>query len=168
MDILKKYINNIINIRQELKNVDKKQLWFYDDFPNPGIDEIKIKEFEKDMHLILPNKYRDFLKVVNGWKNFWHGVDLFSIEDFKDKELMNYTKEAIELLYIDDNSLFPIGIAKEDIDLFTIIKTGYKDEGTIIWFAGCEVERYKDFNEFLKGIYILLEDDVIDFKNDIY
>ena len=31
-----------------------------------------------------------------------------------------------------------------------------------------EVSTNADFNEFLKGIYILLEDDVIDFKNDIY
>ncbi|WP_317405758.1 SMI1/KNR4 family protein [Megamonas funiformis] len=168
MDILKKQINNIITIRKELKQVDKNHLWNYDDLPNTGITDAEITLFENTIGFTLPKSYRNFLKEINGWKNFWHSVNLFSISDYSNNELMKYTMDLLEIVDDGKNMLFPIGVTTEDTDLFTIVKPGYEDEGTIIWFAGYEVERYKDFHEFLKEMYILLKEDVIDFKNGIY
>lgn len=168
MDVLREQIDNILAIRKKLKQVDKNHLWNYDDLPNIGATDTDITLFENLIGFTLPKDYRNFLKEINGWKNFWHSVNLFNINDYKNSELMKYTMSLLEIVDEEKNMLFPIGVTTEDIDLFTIIKPGYKNEGTIIWFAGYEVERYKDFSEFLKGIYILLEEDVIDFKNNIY
>ena len=169
MDILKKYIKELINIRKELDILDKRNLWNYKTLPKKGITYNQINLFEDKMKKTFPIEYKHLLTLLNGWDFFWQDISLFSIDDYNDEKLMKYTWDILNVIDTENvEKLFPIGIDKNNIDLIVIVEAGYKDEGNVIWFAGYEIERYENLAKFFKGMGDLLKEDVIDFKNGIY
>lgn len=44
--------------------------------------ESQIAEAEKAVNFDLPGEFRALLSVINGWKGFYMGVDLFGTDDF--------------------------------------------------------------------------------------
>ena len=71
MDILKKYIKELINIRKELDILDKRNLWNYKTLPKKGITYNQINLFENKMKKTFPIEYKHLLTLLNGWDFFW-------------------------------------------------------------------------------------------------
>ena len=46
------------------------------------------------------------------------------------------------------DQLLPIACSSVNLDLFVITRLASRSPGTVIWYNGREIDRYKDFDEF--------------------
>ena len=124
-----------------------------------------IAKLEKKIGREVPEAYADFLRFANWWSGFYQYVDLFGTEDFFNEDLMAYTNEVFEQASIGRHSkqnLIPIATTREDIDLFCLDLLS----GEVIWFAGTEVEQFKDFNEFYLAMVDYNREEMEDLKGE--
>ncbi|MDM5186394.1 SMI1/KNR4 family protein [Bacillus sp. DX4.1] len=142
-------------MNQELMNQDVEHIWPHH-FPDVGADEADICLVEKKIGYKLDQKYRDFLKYANGWKGFYQTVDLLGTEQFKTTTRMHYTKKLLNAIEEDvlkesgvfRNQLLPIAVTEFDRDLFTLCLSNSSTPGAVIWFAGEEIDRFENFEEY--------------------
>lgn len=154
MDYWKLYIEQMSQIISEVEKHDKEGMWNYYPPNKPAAVE-QIIEFEKNIGFELDLEYKKFLESSNGWKAFYQNVDLFGTGDYKDYNKMKYMSEIFQEIDSEiKENIFPIGVSTEDIDLFAIVKTNCVDEGKIIWFAGGEIERFKNFKVFFEEMMV--------------
>ena len=159
IDKWKKHISTLIDVNEERQLSDVKNLWEYHQPENPATEE-NIRYAERELGFCLADNYRDFLLCADGWQCFYQMVDLFGTT-----ELIQQTKSekwtlANQYIYIIDDAgvftlsgltpddLYPIAVSRDDMDLFVMIKPGRSDSGTVIWYAGEEIERFSDFEDF--------------------
>jgi len=139
-------ISKLVFIKEKIYELDSLKLWEYH-LPNVSAKEKQIDNLQKECKNKLPSKYIDFLKYANGWKSFYQNVDLFGISDFHDSKRQRYVGTIYSQLpdsIKDKEKLVPIASTYQDIDLFCInIETG-----EVIWFAGGEIDKFNDFNDF--------------------
>jgi hypothetical protein len=62
--------------------------WMHSEFNSPATDS-EIAAFEKEMHIIIPESYKAFLRLSNGAKIFGGDSYLYSV-DFNDQFKINY------------------------------------------------------------------------------
>ncbi len=105
----------------------------------------------------MPEDFRQFLLTADGWTNFKLDITLFGTA-----ELMGgpaYRRAWLRLNELEPNVLeaskvhlehgIPIAVSKEHLAVFLmLIHPGPIKMGTVIWFAGDEIERYESFSEF--------------------
>jgi hypothetical protein len=103
----------------------------------------------------LDAKYREFLGFANGWKAFYHSVDLFGTDEFVSGSNAHLTKELLgslepldQLCGLAASDVLPIAVSQDSIDLFVITRRHTQNPGEVIWFAGQVIDRFPNFDEY--------------------
>ena len=147
-------------VQEEIQRHDKLGVFQYY-YPELAATEEQVNAVEKHLGHCLDKDYRDFLMCANGWKCFNQNVSLFSTGDLEGSSLMDYALEMLETMDMEypigytgfsKEELLPIAATKEDKDLYVITRATSHQPGVVIWFAGEEVERYPNFEEFILAI----------------
>lgn len=119
----------------------------------------QIAMLESILKMPLPQSYRSFLELHNGWSDFDGGAKLLSVEDQEHIWVKERLKRLGELLFEDDNKnpflngCIPILLGKDEsnylvLDPSTVRKNGEMD--FIMYDYNQEEERFKDFISFLQ------------------
>lgn len=151
----KEEIVKLVFVKQLLAEVDVEHIWPHH-LPEVAASEDDIKAVEKHLGYSLDRKYADFLRHANGWKGFYQSVDLFGTSDLIDGSRMSHAKEmlyatddsAIQMSGFQRSDLLPIGATMVDLDIFFLTMLNSSKPGQVIWFAGSEIDRFPDFDEF--------------------
>lgn len=159
-------INELKEIKAEMKKNDINNIWEYYD-PNPPANDEKIASI-KDKGIVLDNEIIEFWKICNGWNCFYQMVDLFGTTDIF-SEKMNYANTILKIEIDNQNEfengqLMPIAISREDMDIFAYVKYG-NSAGKIIWYAGGEIERFASFSDFFAHMIEYCRADMNDLCN---
>jgi hypothetical protein len=151
----KKEISVLVYIKQVLSDLDKNHLWEHH-FPEVAAGGKEIENVEQHLGFQLDDRYAEFLRHANGWRSFYQSVDLFGTKDLLGSDAMQNAKMMLDV--IDENAmkasrlnkddLLPIGASSLDLDIFFIVKPSSEHSGQVIWFAGQEIDRFKNFYEF--------------------
>ena len=142
-------------VKQEMMELDKRKIWPYH-LPEIAATESQILIAERHLHHPLDQRYKAFLKCANGWKAFYQTVDLFGTEDLisgPQKEcgefhLSYLNEEVIKKSGFCRGDLLPIAGTKLDRDLFAITRPHSSKPGVVVWFAGEEIDRFPNFDEY--------------------
>ena len=159
----------MVYVKQELMKLDVEGIWPHH-LPELAASEERLRKIEAYLGYRLDQDYREFLKMADGWKGFCQTVDLFGTQEFAGSSIMEYAKTMLEA--IEDNvikssgflreDLLPIAATRFDRDLFVMAIPTSHSPGTVIWFAGEEIERYPSFTkyflEMVKYNRLLVED----------
>lgn len=155
MDDWKQEIATAVLVNQAVMEADKNNIWPHH-FPRVAATEAEIRKTEERLGHELAPKYREFLKYANGWPSFYQAVDLFGTEELAGGPMMEYARElldateddALEASGFSRDELLPIAATPTDRDLFLLVRPPHPAAGTVLWFAGEEVERFPGFDEF--------------------
>jgi hypothetical protein len=146
-------------VQNETAKLDKDNLWEYY-LPKLAATEKALAETEAVLGYNLDPRYREFLSYANGWRCFLQRIDLFGTTELRggcpmpeaclaldeiDSELLAKSK----LVWSD---LLPIGFSSEQSDVFALLKPSSANPGTIVWFAGYEIERFPRFDDFFSAM----------------
>jgi len=151
----KTQITKLAYVKQKLAENDTQKLWPWH-LPCVAATKQEITACESYLGFKIDSQYADFLMHANGWLGFIQAADLFGTSDLAGGERM---KKAVEILsYLEDSVLkqagivrgevLPIALSPLDLDLFVITKPSTAQPGTVIWFAGYEIQRFVDFQTF--------------------
>jgi len=159
-------------VKQSCMELDKKRIFTYH-LPNMAATEEEIATAEQALGCKLDEKYRAFLKFANGWPCFWHSTDLFGANDLfagarreNGEFLLSMLDESILVKSgVKRHELLPIAVTSVDKDLFVITRLASRRPGIVIWFAGEEVERFKDFDDFFLAMVEYSRSDIQWFKD---
>ncbi|PEP60481.1 SMI1/KNR4 family protein [Bacillus pseudomycoides] len=151
----KGHISTMTAVKQELMKQDVEQIWPHH-FPKVGANKAEICLVEKTIGYKLDQKYRDFLRYANGWKGLYQTVDLFGIEQLKETHMINCAGVLFHTIEDDVlresgflwHQLLPIAVTEFDRDLFTLCLPNSSIPGAVIWFAGEEIDRFENFEEY--------------------
>ncbi len=160
-------------VKQELIKRDRDQLWPHH-LPEVGATEEQLQAAEKALGFPLDPQYREFLMHADGWRGFLQTVDLFGTGQLTRSGVMD---DAMELLdSIEPDVLKGSGFAKEDLlpiastasdkDLFVIALQGSPSPGTVIWFAGEEIDRFESFEEYFLAMNDYNREEVMDLGSE--
>ncbi|AWI29476.1 hypothetical protein [Streptomyces tirandamycinicus] len=105
-------------------------------------------------------EYADFLLHADGWSATLQDIDLFGTADFSGvayaeaEELVRVIEDEVEIERgADFTRLIPIGASRTDIDIIVMpCAKGLSRSAPVIWLAGGEVERYRTFSDFFRGM----------------
>ena len=152
----KKEISRLVLIKQELHQYDPHSLWPWH-IPGTAANSTDIINVESKLGFKLPTEYAKMFEYINGWTGFFQTVDLFSLDDLLGSDLMKYahtilmTLEQEGILHesgISLDDIFPIAATKLDLDIFVITKHDINTPGMVIWYAGQEIDRFTNLNEY--------------------
>jgi hypothetical protein len=162
-------------VREELRRVDKNGLWEYH-YPELRASEEQLVAAEAYLGHSIDKQYRDFLMCANGWKCFSQSVSLFGTGDLMGSSLMDCAMETLEIM--DDafpferdtgfsrEEFLPIAATFEDKDIHVITRPTSRQPGVVIWFAGEEIERYPNFEEYFLAMADYNRSDIDYFKKE--
>ncbi|MGM9922215.1 MAG: SMI1/KNR4 family protein [Bhargavaea sp.] len=142
-------------VKQELVKRDKDKLWPHH-LPEVGATEEQLQAAEMALGFSLDSQYREFLLYADGWKGFIQTVDLFGsgqltgsgVLDDAMALLDSVEPDVLECSGVAKEHLLPIAASSFDKDLFVIALQGSPAPGTVIWFAGEEIDRFQNFEDF--------------------
>ncbi len=127
-----------------------------------------IRNVEKLIGEPLDAIYREFLTFANGWRGFYHSVDLFGTGEFDGGPYWEIAKELLETLApIEDlcgltlTDILPIAVSQDSIDVFVMSRSHTRKPGEEIWFAGQLIDRFSDFDEFFLAMVDYNREDAI-------
>ena len=149
----------MIQIRQKMEDLDANGLWRYH-LPRVGAAESAVKDTEGALKERLPDDYRDFLLHADGWPGFYQNVDLLSTSQLHDRQGMPHAYQQLDDLEPDvlkasglrRQDLLPIAASTNDLDLFALARRSSPLPGTVIWFAGREIDRFPSFTDFFRSM----------------
>lgn len=169
-----KEIARMAVVKHALSEADNRKIWPYylPEIAATNEDILKVESFLGEE---IDKLYVSFLLYSNGWKGFYQYVDLFGVSELIGGNPMPY---ALDLLSIIEDSYFcqkgicrqdliPIAATLIDKDIFLIGKVTSKISGQIIWYAGEEIEIFKDFDEFFMAMVDYNIEELYDLKNNI-
>jgi hypothetical protein len=138
-----------------MMELDKRKIWPYH-LPELAATNEQITKAEQHLGHLLDPRYKAFLKCANGWPAFYQSVDLFGVEDLNggikhecgEFQLGHLNDTVLDKSRIKRQELLPIGATSYDRDLFVITRPNAQMPGVVIWFAGEEIDRFFDFDEF--------------------
>lgn len=144
-----------VYVQNETMKLDTDQLWEYH-LPEVAATEQELIAAERHLGFRLDAQYRRFLSYADGWRCFYQRVDLFGTRDLRGGLLMQEALlmlQHIDLVSLEKekirvSDLLPIAYSRTQSDLFLMLKPGTVAPGTVLWFAGYEIERYPDFDDF--------------------
>jgi len=150
----KKEIAVMVYIKQVLHDEDKSNLWpWY--LPEVAATSEQLEEVERHLGHTLDGRYKLFLQHSNGWQGFYQEVDLFGTNDLLSGEKMvralmflDTIDDALRASSLSKDELLPIAVSNTDIDFFVITLPNSASPGMVIWFAGGEIERFLNFDEY--------------------
>lgn len=143
------------DVLNQINKLDTKHLWDYY-APNVAATEQQLVEAEEHLGFPLDLPYRKFLSHANGWRCFFLSADLFGTEELMGGPM---TQEVLRLMEYGDleslakeniaiSDLLPIGRSRAHNEDFVMLKPNSVAPGTVLWYAGYEIERYRRFDEF--------------------
>ncbi|PSU85252.1 hypothetical protein C0W35_22480 [Photobacterium kishitanii] len=157
-------ISKMVYVKQVISKLDTQNLWPHH-LPHVAASNDDIVRLVTKINKKLPYEYKEFLKVANGWPGFYQFVDIFGTEDYYNKDLMSYVKDIFEQTSfgnINSEDLIVIAITLHDIDMFCLnVKTG-----EVVWFAGEEIERFDNFDNFFLAMEDYNREEIEDLKAD--
>ena len=164
----KNEIVKLASLKEKLNSVDKECLWPWH-LPEVGANEEELLSLEKALNHRIDIKYRTFLTYANGWQGFFHDIDLFGTGSFCDHHIYRRAIRLLNSLDLDSlranslkkDDLLPIAVSLYDIDLIVLLKNSSSDS-PVIWFAGGEVERFSDFEQFFLAMIEFTYEDIED------
>lgn len=140
--------------KQALHRTDKEELWPWH-LPEVAATEDELATTEDELGFSIDPEYRDFLRHANGWKGFFHDIDLFGTFELKNvtkntkvSKILKGMGYSLARTNVSRDAIFPIGVSRNDIDLFTIVRHSLNQSGEVIWFAGGEIDRFQSFTDF--------------------
>lgn len=162
-------------VKQAMMELDKKKIWPYH-LPELAATSDQIMKAEQHLGHSLDPRYKAFLKCANGWQAFYQTVDLFGTQDLIGGA-RNAAGEFI-LSFLDDDvlnksnttraDLLPIAATSLDRDLFTMTRPTSKTPGIVIWFAGEEIDRFPNFDEFFLAMLEYNRKELQDFQKETH
>lgn len=143
-------------VKEKIQSLDRSGIWQYY-YPEVAATKEELANAETHLGYELDKYYKDFLMCANGWKCFIQSVNLFGTYDLMGSDLMNQALKTLDVM--DDayplkytgfskEDFLPIAATFEDKDLHVITRTTSSNPGVVIWFAGQEIERYPNFEEY--------------------
>ncbi len=154
IDQYKSVVVKIIEIKSKINELDTQNIWKYT-FPKVAASKMQIDEYEIQVKYKLPEPYRDFLLVANGWDAFFQYNDLLGVDYMKNEEYYKIAKETFfdlaeaQIEGYNKADLVPIAVNKFDKDIFLMDKSNTNNNGKILWFAGELIEEWDSFKEFI-------------------
>ncbi len=143
-----------VRVKTTVSLADVEDLWKYY-YPNPRGGKEAIERCEEALGFSLDPEHRDFLRHANGWKAYFHDVDIMSTHELVEgplyeraSELVNSLDDFKELYGFERSELLPFAVSARDIDLFMIGKPGTSQAGKVFWFAGQLIEERPSFSEW--------------------
>ncbi|MFD7014159.1 hypothetical protein [Streptomyces sp. NPDC059161] len=120
----------------------------------------RIAEITKVTHGSVDPEYSDFLLHADGWSAILQDTDLFGTADFgtdayvEAEELVRVIEDELEIERGENSTrLIPIGASRADIDILVMpCVSDSKRPASVIWLAGGEIERYRTFSDFFRGM----------------
>lgn len=166
----KKRVAIAFMVRQRLAELDEQKLWpFF--LPEVAANEESVQRSERHLRIQLPSEYRNFLLVADGWHCFYQAVDLFGLSDLACGERHARAVQLLQSLHpladvcgVRPESLLPIAVSRNDIDLFLLSTSKSERPGEVFWFAGQLVETFSDFSEFFLAMVDYNREDIADFE----
>ncbi|EHY87326.1 hypothetical protein SacazDRAFT_00347 [Saccharomonospora azurea NA-128] len=145
--------------KRRLAAHDRDGLWRHESRRPPAAPE-RIAEIATVTHCPVDPEYADFLRHADGWPAVLQDIDLFGTGDYgsdaymEAEELVRVIEDEAEIKRGEGFSrLIPIGASRTDIDILVMpCMAESKRPAEIIWLAGGEVERYRTFSEFFRGM----------------
>ncbi|KAB2929640.1 MAG: SMI1/KNR4 family protein [Leptonema illini] len=142
-------------VKQMVMKADVKNMWPHH-LPEIAATERQLKETENKLGYKIDEHYREFLSFADGWKGFYQTVDLFGTGDLLSgdrylnaKKMLSYLEnDVLERSHLERKTLMPIAATAEDLDLFVLVCPPAKEKGIIVWFAGDEIQRFDNFEEY--------------------
>ena len=136
--------------------------------------EVELADAERHLGHRLDARYRAFLGCANGWRAFYQSVDLFGTRDLiggprmQNAEFMfnSLSDAALATSRVSRGELLSIGATSIDRDLFVIVRPTSTIAGTVIWYAGEEVDRFPTFDDFFLAMLEYNRQELQDFKNE--
>jgi hypothetical protein len=126
--------------------------------PHVAADESQIADAGKAVGFDFPSEFRTLLSVINGWKGFYMGVDLFGTDDFISGRSLEI-KQREEISDFIQGAGFPaeevivIGASEEEIDTFILISDSNASlPGGVLWWAGDEIDRFPGCKAFFEAM----------------
>lgn len=145
--------------KRRLAATDRDRLWRHESRRPPALPE-KVEQIAAVTDCPVDPDYADFLRNADGWPAILQDIDLFGTSDFG---TVGYV-EASELVSVIEEEagagdgeglgrLIPVGASRSDIDIFAMPCLEVPDRlAPVIWFAGGEIERYRTFTDFFRGM----------------
>jgi len=154
MDDWRKQIAIAHLVKQQVAELDVDGLWPHH-FPEVAASQEKIERVEEILGECLDARYREFLLFADGWKGFYHSVDLFGTDDLVGGLRLEIAKSLIEALQpleivsgVFKEGVMPIAVSQHSIDVFVIGRRNAPVPGEVLWFAGQLIDRFPNFDEF--------------------
>lgn len=168
-----KEIATMAYVKDAIFKLDVEGLWRHH-LPKVAATEEQLHAVESALGHPLDSRYADFLRHANGWPAFYQNVDLFGADELIGGEhmdralslLSNTAFDAFRSAGVHRNDLLPIAVSSTDLDLFVLMRPSSKLLGTVIWFAGAEVDRFPNFDEFFLTMTDYNRLDYQNFQND--
>jgi hypothetical protein len=148
---------------------DINTLWQYGQ-PNAGASNEVLRQVEVRYDFVP--EYVEFLRVANGWRGFYHDVDLLSGEELGGGSRLDRAWMLAEsadqgsggALALSKSTYIPIGVATEDIDVFLLdLLVG---KGQVRWIAGYDIETFPSIADFLRGVTLYNQQTLRDLRDD--
>jgi hypothetical protein len=152
----KRAIVELVAAKQQLETFDVEKVWPYT-IPRVRCSPEQLTQAEELLGEKLDSQYREFLLHANGWRAFFHDVDLFGVEELLGGGLWSTAQERLEELETEGTlgeaglsraDVIPIAVSDRAMDVFLIGRQRSKITGRVIWFAGYEIEQFSMFEEF--------------------
>lgn len=118
----------------------------------------EIVEAETRIGVPFSTQFKELLLLMNGWKGFYILIDLFGTEDFlagRSTKIWERPeiKEYIIHSGFSTNDIIPIGASDAELDVFLLVSPrSTKGAGTVLWWAGEEIDRFPTFRDFFSAM----------------
>ena len=148
-------IVKLVLVKEAIAEVDRSGLWTHH-LPSVAATQSQLLELNTYLGYTLDVLYADFLYFADGWQGFYQSVDLFGSTELIGGEkmqlaldsLMAIEDAALKRLSVSRADLLPIAATAADLDIFFLVKPNSSMSGAVLWFAGQEIDTFKNFNEF--------------------
>lgn len=152
-------ISTLALVKSKIADCDKRGIWPYH-LPRTAASKAELSQVERHLDGKLPSGYVSFLLHANGWPGFYQTVDLFGTSELMGSKSMVYAMDmlssiestVLKISGFSSNDVLPIAATTSDLDLFVIGKPTSAVPGTVVWYAGQEIERFASFDDFFMAM----------------
>lgn len=142
-------------LNAEIAEADVNDIWSYGQ-ARPGASDADIVRLEQRLQCSLGLDYRNLLSTTDGWRGFYHDVDLLACSENPDggraRRAWEIADAAVSgsggVIDIARRAYIPIGVSEFDIDAFFLDL----NEWSVRWIAGVEVENFPSVRDFFEGM----------------
>ncbi|MEU7377344.1 hypothetical protein [Streptomyces albidoflavus] len=146
-------------VKNRLAVSDREGIWRHEP-PRPPARPASIAEISAVTQCPLDVEYADFLLHADGWPAILQDIDLFGSVDFgtsayaQAEELVRVIEAEVDIGRGPcEGRLIPVGASRTDIDIFVVpCRMDSPSPSPVIWLAGGEIERYRSFSDFFRGM----------------